>query len=312
VSKPKVKTEAPTGTIPKVRGRAAATKAPVKYTVDSDDDSDGDDLLADLGTLVKPLGGNTTESKPLFNASTSRPSSSHDFKLPTKLAAPKISDSISDDEETDYKALAPQSSPRRSILVTNKDTTIYDDNDASDHDDDDSEEDFKPAASKAKAPIGSGRGRPKKAVDSDVESVKTKVKAPPKKKAPAAAAPAIKKVAASAVTANKKAAAAAAAKKEPPQSPAAKAYAKRLAKKKTVILSDDEDDDLVNDLLDSPAGKGGDAMDVGDSDEDEVKPAMRAGRRAATTKKPVKYAFDDSDDEVENDDSFAVDVDDSD
>ncbi|KPI40324.1 DNA topoisomerase 2 [Cyphellophora attinorum] len=309
VSKPKVKTEAPIGTIPKPdkpRGRAAANKAPIKYTVDSDDDSDGDDLLADLGTLVKPLGGNTTESKPLFNTSTSRPSSSHDFKLPTKPPAPKISDSISDDEETDYKALAPQSSPRRSILVTNKDTTVFED-DASEQDDD-SEEDFKPATTKSKA-----RGRPKKGVDSDVESVKPKATAAAKKKtaAPSVKAP-VKKVAASAVTANKKAAAAATAKKEPPQSPAAKAYAKRLAKKKTVILSDDEDDDLVNDLLDSPAGKDNDAMDVDDSDDEDVKPAARAGRRAATNKKPVKYAFDDSDDEVENDDSFAVDVDDSD
>ena len=242
---------------PAARGR---TKAPARYTIDSDDDSDGDDLLADLGGMVKGLGN--ADSKPLFNTSASRPSSSHDFKVPAK-PIPKISDTMSDDD-TDYKALAPQSSPRRSILVTNKEPSVFEVSD---------EEDVKPkaAAPKAKkAPV-----RPKKQAS---EEPAAKSKATKKTSAPAAAS---KKT-----TAPKKV----------EQSPVAKAYAKRLAKKKNVVSDDeDEDDDLVNDILDSPAQSDG---------ESEVQPAAaRPGRRAAATtaRKPVKYDFGSEDDDDEND-----------
>ena len=112
------------------RGARAAAKK-TNYTIASDSDSDsdnGDGLLADLGNMVKGLPNksseNLTETRPLFSTSTSRPSSSHEFKLPSKPAA-KLSDGFSDDE-TDYKMLAPQASPRRSILVTNKENTVLD------------------------------------------------------------------------------------------------------------------------------------------------------------------------------------------
>ena len=75
------------------RGARAAAKKP-KYTIASDSDSDsdnGDGLLADLGNMVKGLPNksseNLTETRPLFSTSTSRPSSSHDFKMPSKACS---------------------------------------------------------------------------------------------------------------------------------------------------------------------------------------------------------------------------------
>jgi DNA topoisomerase II len=269
VAKKVVKDESEDEIVSKPAARTARTaKKPAQYTIASDSESDsdnGDGLLADLGGMVRGLPGKSEaiETKPLFSTSTSRPSSSHDFKMPTK-PAPKISDSISDDE-TDYKALAPQSSPRRSILVTNKDTSVFDVSD---------DDDIKPASKPAKkAP-----GRPKKS-----DSVEpSKPKAQPKK------APAAKKTGAP---------------KKVEQSPVAKAYAKRLAKKKILEDSDDEmddgADDLVDDILKSPL-----ASDDDDEDESIVKPvkaSARPGRRAATTaKKPVKYDFGDGDSDEEN------------
>ncbi|ETN41157.1 uncharacterized protein HMPREF1541_03092 [Cyphellophora europaea CBS 101466] len=257
--KPKDESDDEVATKPAARTARAATKKPTKYAVeDLDSDSDnGDGLLADLGNFVKGL-ASQSESKPMFSTSTSRPSSSHDFKVPSKPVA-KISDSISDDD-TDYKALAPQSSPRRSILVTNKENSVFDV----------SEDEIKPAPPKAKkAPA-----RPKKA-----GSVEPKPKkAPVKKTAP----------------------------KKVEQSPVAKAYAKRLAKKQIIDSDDEMADDLVDDILDSPAQSDG---------ASDVKPAAsRPGRRAAQVKKPVKYDFGDSDEEMDDglDESTARFSDDSD
>jgi DNA topoisomerase II len=152
--------------------RAAAKKT--KYTIASDSDSDsdnGDGLLADLGTMVKGLPNKSTESltetRPLFSTSTSRPSSSHEFKIPSKPAA-KLSDGMSDDE-TDYAALAPPMSPRRSILVTNKENTVMDISD-----------DDKPIP--AAKPKKAAAGRPKKDAESKPAAKKPAAKQPAPKK----------------------------------------------------------------------------------------------------------------------------------
>ena len=129
--------------IRKPTGRAAAVK-PVKYAIDSDSDDNGDDLLGDVGDMVKGLstfGESTTETRPLFSTSMARPGSSSGYKAPSRAASKPAIMNISDDE-TDYNMLAPQSSPRRSLLVTSKDK--------SDNDFDDSEDEPLPAA-KAKA-----------------------------------------------------------------------------------------------------------------------------------------------------------------
>jgi DNA topoisomerase II len=260
-----IKDESEDEIISKPAARSRTAKKPPQYTIASDSESDsdnGDGLLADLGGMVRGLPGKSeaSETKPLFSTSTSRPSSSHDFKMPSK-PAPKISDSISDDE-TDYKALAPQSSPRRSILVTNKEASVFE---VSDNDDE-----VKPAVKPAKkAP-----GRPKKA--DSVEPSKPKAQ----KKVPAAKKAAPKKV---------------------EQSPVAKAYAKRLAKKKVLEDSDEEMDgvdDLVDDILKSPLASDDDEVD---EIVKPAKTNARPGRRAAATaKKPVKYDFGDGESDEEN------------
>jgi DNA topoisomerase II len=102
-------------------GRAAAAK-PVKYALDSDSDDNGDDLLGDVGAMVKGLssvGESAPETRPLFSASV-RPVSSSGYTAPLRAASKPMAMEISDDE-TDYNMLAPQSSPRRSIVVTSKD-----------------------------------------------------------------------------------------------------------------------------------------------------------------------------------------------
>ncbi|RMZ77300.1 hypothetical protein DV737_g4436, partial [Chaetothyriales sp. CBS 132003] len=124
--------------MPKPTGRTAraAASKPKAYAVnlDSDSDDNGDALLADLGDMVKGLskpsrdsGSSDTNSRPLFSASTSRPSSAHGgFKLPAKSekkASSTADFSLSDDDDTNFEALAPRphQSSRQSILITNKD-----------------------------------------------------------------------------------------------------------------------------------------------------------------------------------------------
>ena len=212
---------------PTNRAARAVTKKPASYVMDLDSDSDnGDGLLADLGNMVKGLpksaeSGSESNTRALFSTSTSRPSSSHGaFKLPSKPEK-KLSDDLSmSDDETDYKSLAPQQSPRRSILVTNKDNTTFDLSD----------EDDKPVIPKPKPAAKPKAARPKK----DAADKEPKAKKPAAKKAPVA--------------------------KNVDQSPIAKAYAKRLAKKKNINSDDDMDaDDLANDILDSPGASESDA-----------------------------------------------------
>ncbi|KAG9773579.1 DNA topoisomerase 2 [Exophiala dermatitidis] len=262
---------------PANRKARAVTKKPTNYALISDSDSDnGDGLLADLGDMVKGLPSKTAndpanESRTLFSASASRPTSSHGHMVPVK-PAPKATLDLSDDE-TDYKMLAPQQSPRRSIVVTNKEESKVAD---------ESEDDIIPK--KANATAGAG--------DDDSESDAVMAKA--SKKVPA------KKAAKDTQPKAKKAPAkkAAPATKKVQQSPVAKAYAKRLAKKRVVDSDDDMDADaLADDILKSPTAS--------ESDEPVArKPAARPPRRAVAAKKT--YAFDD-DDEEDGDAGFSED-----
>jgi DNA topoisomerase-2 len=180
-SKPKPKQAAKRGPKPKAKpaddseddfleiARATAKQAaptgrarkPVKYTAISDSDSDnGDDLLGDVSQMVKGIGGDDSNARPLISQR-SRAGSSASLMAPSKS---KISEF--DPDETDYSKLVPQDSPRRSIKVTPKDVSRIED------DEDEEEEDEAPtkpaprakAAAKAKpAPkTAVARGRAKK------------------------------------------------------------------------------------------------------------------------------------------------------
>ncbi|KAJ5174226.1 DNA topoisomerase 2 [Penicillium canariense] len=134
-------------------------RKPVKYTALSDSDSDnGDDLLGDVSQMVRGIGDDDSNTRPLISER-SRAGSSASLMAPAKS---KISDF--DADETDYSKLVPQKSPRRSLLVKPKDVSRIED-------DEDDEEDspVKPAtkakaAPKTKAATSApkSRGRPKK------------------------------------------------------------------------------------------------------------------------------------------------------
>jgi DNA topoisomerase-2 len=268
----------PAQTITTSRTARGAAKQVPKYNLGSDSDSDGDDMLGDVSSMVKTIGGGAN-GVPMFKASTSaRPVSNGSARPGSAAGASKAGKKASpievDEDETNYEGLMPQPSPQRPAPRNVNDTIL------SSEDDDFDLGVKKPVATKLTA--------------------RTKL---------AAAKPAPKPKAASTATA---------AKKVNPLSPAAKAYAAKLAKtkdaltkpaaraKKPVTIDSDEDetmedaDAIANDIL-------------SDEDEDEPTPkptrapAARPGRRAAAAK-PTKYVV--SDDEVESDEASEASFDD--
>jgi DNA topoisomerase-2 len=251
-------------------GRVATKQAP-KYNIDnSDSDSDGDDLLGDVSTMVKTIGTAGSNGVPLFKASSAaRPGSNGSARPASAAGAAKTAKKNSpieiDDDTTNYEGLMPQPSPKRPVPRNVNDTIMSSD------DDDSSLAVRKPAPSKLTA-----------------KSKLTATKPVPKPKATSTLV----------------------AKKSTALSPAAKAYAAKLAKtsgalskpapkakKPTAIDSDDDMEDadaIANDLL-------------SDEEDDEPTPqpakrapAARPGRRAAAAK-PAKYVV--SDDEAESDEA---------
>lgn len=223
------------------RGRRAATKA-TTYTLDDSDDSNGDDLLFDVGKMVKGIGSAsqdvTSNSRPLFSTSLSRPGSSAGLhRKPSRPAA-----DFDEADETDYAMLAPPPTDKK--IVTARETVLSDD--SADDDDPFIVSPAKPE-SKPTKPAPASKPAPAPAA----------AKAIPKK-APAPKKPAPKPVAEP---------------KKLPLSPAAKAYAAKKAKQQRIVLDDeDEDDDEVekvaNEILD-------------DDEDDEPVVARRPARKAA-------------------------------
>ena len=131
-------------TVASRKPRAAATK-PVKYNTLSDsDDSNGDDLLFDVGKMVKGIGNASTDqpsnSRPLFSTSMSRPGSS--AGLPKKQSSTKHTLDL-DGDDTDYSKLVPANK------VTANATILSDDDNDVDMDDDDFQAPAAPPPKKA-------------------------------------------------------------------------------------------------------------------------------------------------------------------
>lgn len=195
-------------------GRA---RKPVKYTALSDSDSDnGDDLLGDVSQMVKGIGGDDSNARPLISER-SRAGSSASLMAPSKS---KVSEF--DADETDYSKLIPQNSPRRSILVKPKDVSRIED------DDDEEEEDEAPAkpTPKAKAAVKA------KPATKTAAAAALKARGRPKKDAAPALSPAAKGYASKLAK--------------------TKAPSKKAADDD---FSEDDIDAMANDILDSPAGK---------------------------------------------------------
>ena len=226
------------------RPRGAAAK-PISYNV-GDSDSDGDDMLFDVGKMVKGIDTVSVpaeKTRPLFSASMSRPGSS--AGLPKKSTSSKPAVDI-DSDDTNYSKLAPPAT-KKGPAVTARKTILSDD------DDDDSLDDIVVAPPKASKPAPKASAKP---------APKAKAPAPAKKVTKAAAAP----------------------PPEPkimPLSPAAKAYAAKKAKAEKAALkanspSDDDLDGLVDEILE----------DDDDEEEDAGvrRPARRAASAAPKKK----------------------------
>ncbi|KAL8764994.1 MAG: hypothetical protein Q9194_006737 [Teloschistes cf. exilis] len=257
---------------PGARNRRAAARKPVSYGIDSESDDMGDDMLLDVGKMVKGITGGTSttesNSRPLFSATTSslsRPGSSHG--LPKKASSARAMDMDADD--TDYSRLAPPTT-KKGPAVTAKKTVLSDE--------DDDSFDAIMAAAAAAAPKAAPKPAPKA----------TK---PPPALPKASAKP---KAAAAKATSSKEAPA----KKAPPTkkpslqlSPAAKAYAAKQAKKSEAPALDDDDDD--EDSEDEVENLANEIMDDDDEDEDEVvapAPARTGGTGAGGRDRPARRA----------------------
>ena len=245
---------------PAARQSRAVTKKPINYGTNSESDN-GDDLLGDVSNMVKGLPATNGDSRSFFSISTSRPGSSAGYKTASR-APSKFVDSLSEDE-TDYTKLVPQQSPRRSILVTAKESNITED--------EDDDMDIHATTGRRLPKVMSPAQKPAK-----VSAVIAKVRPTAK--------------------ATKKPATTALAKKNP-QSPIAKAYARRLAKKR-VVDSDDDIDAMADDILDSPGNEEASRNVSPPAHKANARPARRT---AAATKK-ITYTFDDDDDNEESKD----------
>lgn len=246
--------------------QARTARKPINYGLSDSDSDNGDDLLGDVGKMVKGIGGvngeSTADGRPLFTSSLSRPGSSAGLKPAPRLSKP-FADLSADD--TDYSKLVPQQSPRRSILVTSGKDTALSDEDEEDDDDDIflSAPKVKPKAKAAPRPaqaetkpvkpvVKAGRGRAKKDTETKVSASSKKIQL----------------------------------------SPAAKAYAAKQAKanKRRADKSDDDADAMADDILSSEGS-------IKENSPPPQKAPARPARRAATTKAVPRYVIDDDSDE---------------
>lgn len=279
--------------------RAAAKKIPT-YNL-SDSDSNGDDLLFDVGKMVKGIDNapadQSASNRPLFSASMSRPGSSAGLG---KKSSSSARQTIDVDDDTDYSKLAPPQASKRGASVTARSMVISDD----DMDDEDAFRTHVPSpppkALKApRAPKSTtAKATISKPATTKAIEPKTAASKPAKAKAPAAAA--AKKTTLSLIQEPKKM----------PLSPAAKAYAAKKARTAARVLDDEENDDngddevekVVNEIMDE--GEGSVASDADDDDDDLVvrRPARKAAAQAAEKGKKG-WGLESEDEDFEEDDS---------
>lgn len=283
--------------------REAAKKVPT-YNLD-DSDSNGDDMLLDVGKMVKGIGGisvdQATTTRPLFSTSMSRPGSS--AGLPKKSSSLAKQPLEIDGDDTDYSKLAPPPAAKRALSVTGRRTVISDDDD--DNDDED-EDEILPISRKPPPSKAASISKAPKSV-----AAKPAAKATAKAKAKASTKQPVSQPA-----------------KKMPLSPAAKAYAAKHAKDEDTedfislnvdsedekVVEDDDVERVANAILDDDdnddGGNGKDELerereDEADEDEPVVRrPARRAAAQAAA--KVTKGWRDESeeDDEDEDEDDF--------
>lgn len=106
--------------------RAASKKVPI-YNL-SDSESNGDDMLFDVGKMVKGIDNASADqnagSRPLFSSGMPRPGSSSGLAKKTGPAAKQVLDL--DDDDTDYSKLAPPPVSKRGASVTARSKVLPD------------------------------------------------------------------------------------------------------------------------------------------------------------------------------------------
>ena len=272
--------------------REAAKKVPT-YNLD-DSDSNGDDMLLDVGKMVKGIGNapsdQVTTTRPLFSTSMSRPGSS--AGLPKKSSSLARQPTEIDGDDTDYSKLAPPPAAKRALSITGRRTVISDD-------DDDDDDDILPVSRKPAPPKAASTSKVPKTV-----AAKPAAKAKAKESMAASTKPSTKQPVSQPP-------------KKMPLSPAAKAYAAKRAKNKPVSVDDDGDDEVVEDevdkvanaILDDDDDDNDDGKDELEDEADEDEPVVRrpARRAAAQAAAKVTKGWDDESEEEEDEDNDTFD-----
>lgn len=302
-----------------VRKPRAASKKAHTYTL-SDSESNGDDMLLDVGKMVKGIDNASADqnasSRPLFSSgSMPRPGSSSGLARKTAPATNQIIGLDGDD--TDYSKLAPHPSSKRAASITARSKVLPDVE--TDEDDDD----IIPARALSPPPKTSKKFKASKTVaapptksqaydtDEDGDDIfPARVPSTPPKAAKASKS--AKQTAARPVKA--KSSTTAIVKKttqtkltELPKvmSPAAKAYAAKRAR--NAAKSDIDAFDAVEKVADEIIDEGSVIDDENDDDEGDEslivrRPARKAAVQAAVrSKKSYKLDSDEDEDEIEDD-----------
>lgn len=277
--------------------RVAASRA--KAIIDDDSESDDDQMLGDVGALVKGIGKSAGDSdRGRFSLhAMSRPDSSQGNGSITGLPKPKVKSAkafdFDDDspDDTNYEMLA-KSSPHKTATATaakedHIDSFLSDDEPVAGPSKTAAASRPRPASPEESAlPAGlslvkKGRGRPAGSKNKGKDDAKPKATA---KTATKAGAKTATKTAAKAVSKT--------ATKQTTLSPAAKAYAAKKAVKKSV-LDDDSDEEMA------------------EPDSPPVKASRARPGRAAASRRPVVIDDDSSvlQPDEESDDPFEVDDD---
>ena len=260
------------------RPRAAAAK-PVKYDALSDSDSDGEDMLFDVGKMVKGIdtaNASSDNSRPLFStsASASRPGSS--AELPRKSTS--LRDTIDlDADDTDYTKLVPPTTSKGPAITARSTVLSDDEDDRMDSLDELPASPPKKVSKAARLPKVASTNS-SKPLSKPVSKPKSKTAAATKRPTPAPQAPA------------------------PPRSsvlsPAAKAYAAKKAKAAAAAAKQDEEAAKIADEI----MEDDDDILLDEEDDEEEQAVKRPARRAAAAASKKKKWLDSDEEEEDEDD----------
>lgn len=295
--------------------RAASKKAPT-YNL-SDSESNGDDMLFDVGKMVKGIDTTSADqiagSRPLFSSgSMPRPGSSSGLAKKTATAAKQVLDL--DDDDTDYSKLAPPHVSKRGASITARSKVLPDvETDEGDNGIFPAPAPSPPKASKSSKASKAAAAPPTKsqAYDTDEDDddiIPARVPSPLPKAAKAskpAKQTAAKPVKAKAPTIVKKTTQTKLTELPKVMSPAAKAYAAKRAR--NTAKNDADAFNAVEKVAEEIMDDGSIAADEDDDEGEESLVVRRPARKAAVqaavkSKKSYKLDSDeDEEDEIEGD-----------